>query len=337
MMKRWIFGATLVAVTQVLAGAVLADTHDDGYKWLSENRDIMAEGVIWNDRIGDGKDRYKTGGMTQSWVFPETLFLDERIIPGRVSALELQGRGFIATPDNTQAGGNTNDRPFVQYVGVGAYHRSWSRPQRFSDHTTGALETRAGVELGWQGDPLPLFELQDALHDNTQTNINTTNSVDGEFLINLEMEGVYRRQTSSRLLDLDIAPFIRVSTGMRENSVRTGADVVIGSSLKARTWNHEPAIGALIPGGSKQREGFNWAFWIGGDAGYVASDAFLDGGFAADGPKVTREELTLRLRAGIMLEYDPVALVYSINWLSPEFERQPEGQIVGAVSLKYRF
>jgi hypothetical protein len=336
-MKRWTFGVAFAAIITVLPAVATADARDEGYKWLSENRDIMAEGAIWNDRIGDGKDRYKTGGMTQSWVFPETLFFDDRIIPGRVSAIELQGRGFIATPDNTQSGGSANDRPFVQYVGVGAYHRSWSRPTRFSDTTTGAVETRAGIEIGWQGDPLPLFDIQDALHGDTQVTLNNSNTIDSEFLLNLEIEGVYRRQTSSRFLDLDLAPFIRVSTGMRENSVRAGADIVIGSSLNARTWNHEPAIGALIPGGSKQRAGLNWAIWIGGDAGYVASDAFLDGGFTADGPEVERETLTFRLRAGLMLEYDPVAVVYSINWLSPEFERQPEGQLIGAVSLKYRF
>ena len=336
-MKRWTHAVALATITTVVPAATAADTRDDGFRWLSENRDIMAEGAIWNDRIGDGKDRYKTGGMTQSWTFPETLFFDERLIPGRVSAIELQGRGFIATPDNTLAGGNPNDRPFVQYVGVGAYHRSWSRPERYSDTTTAGLETRAGVEIGWQGDPLPLFDLQDTLHDNTQVTLNNTNTVDSEFLINLELEGVWRRQTSSRLLDLDLAPFIRISTGMRENSVRVGGDIVIGSSLAARTWNHEPAIGALIPGGSKQRQGLNWALWIGGDAGYVASDAFLDGGFIADGPNVDREEVTFRLRAGVMLEYDPVAIVYSINWLSPEFETQPEGQLIGAASLKYRF
>lgn len=336
-MKPWTFCAALAASTQVLAGAALAEIREDGFKWLSENRDIMAEGAIWNDRIGDGKDRYKTGGMTQSWVFPETLFLDDRLIPDRVSALELQGRGFIATPDNTTSGSTINDRAFVQYVGVGAYHRSWGRPKRHSAETTSATETRAGIEIGWQGDPLPLFEIQEALHDNTQVTLSPTNTVDSEFLVNLELEGVWRRQTATRFLDLDIAPFVRVSTGMRENSVRAGADVIIGSSLSARTWNREPAIGALLPGGSKRRPGLNWAVWIGGDAGFIASDAFLDGGFVADGPKVDREDFTFRLRAGLMLEYDPIAIVYSINWLSPEFESQPEGQLIGAVSLKYRF
>ncbi|MGD1923694.1 MAG: lipid A-modifier LpxR family protein [Paracoccaceae bacterium] len=336
-MKSMKIVTTFAVGVLVLSGTARADVERDGFKWLSENRDIMAEGAIWNDRIGDGQDRYKTGGMTQSWVFPETLFLDERLIPGSVSAFELQGRGFIATPDNTQAGGGVSDRPFVQYVGVGAYLRSWDRPDRIDATTTGVLETRAGVEVGWQGEPLPLFEIQEALHDDTQVALSSANTVDGEFLVNLELEGVYRRQSSTRYLDLDIAPFVRVSTGMRENSIRGGMDVIIGSSLAARTWNREPAIGALLPGGSQQRGGFHWALWIGGDVGYIASDVFLDGGFTADGPDVAREELTTRFRAGLMLEYDPFAIVYSINWLSPEFDLQPEGQLIGAVSLKYRF
>lgn len=336
-MKPLTAGAAVLAIAQVLAGAALAELRDDGFNWRSENRDVMAEGAIWNDRIGDGKDRYKTGGMTQSWVFPETLFLDQRLLPGRVSALELQGRGFIATPDNTQAGGSATDRPFVQYVGVGAYHRSWQRPTRFSDRATGALETRAGVEIGWQGEPLPLFEIQEALHGDTQVSLSPSNTVAGELLVNVELEGVYRHQISSRFIDLDLAPFLRTSAGMRENSLRAGIDVIFGSSLSARTWNREPAIGALLPGGSKRRAGFNWSAWLGADTGYVLSDAFLDGGFTANGPEVGREDVVFRLRAGVMLEFEPIAIVYSANWLSPEFSDQPEGQVIGAISLKYRF
>ena len=54
-MKRRTVGAALVAAAQIYAGTALAEWRDDGFRWRSETRDVMAEGAIWNDRIGDGK------------------------------------------------------------------------------------------------------------------------------------------------------------------------------------------------------------------------------------------------------------------------------------------
>ena len=62
---------------------------------------ICIEGAIWNDRFGDGRDRYKSGGLTQSWLIPERRLTDMQWFEGRASGVEIQARGFVATPDNT--------------------------------------------------------------------------------------------------------------------------------------------------------------------------------------------------------------------------------------------
>jgi len=134
---------------------------------------------------------------------------------------------------------------------------------------------------------------------------------------------------------MQIAPYVQASAGMRENSVRVGSDVILGSSLEARTWNADPATGILTPGGARSRNGFNWLAWVGGDVGYIASDALLDGGFDGSGPSVDREALSARARAGIVLEYGNFALGYSVTWLSPEFSTQPTGQVIGAIQLRF--
>ena len=71
--------------------------------------------------------------------------------------------------------------------------------------------------------------------------------------------------------------------------------------------------------------------------GVVASDALLDGGFGGSGPSVEREVVTARARAGVMIEYEDLAVSYSLTWLSPEFRGQPSGQVIGAVQIKIDF
>ena len=338
MFMRSLIASTLIAAFALPAHANDRDI-DDTFTWISETQDIQAEGIIWNDRFGDGKDRYKTGGMTQSWLLPESVLLDEPLFTGHAVALELQGRGFIATPNNTSAP-TTSDRPFAQYVGVGGFLRTFGAPSFVNPRITQSIEHRVGVEIGFQGEPLPLFEIQEALHGATGAGamaMTSANTLDSEVLVNLEAKRTYRYHMDLGETEIDVAPYTMGSFGMRENSVRIGTDVVVGSSLSARTWNHDPAIGALIPGGSKPRDGVNWMSWIGGDLGYVASDAFLDGGFDGSGPSVNREEITARVRAGVMAEYDNFAVSYSVSWLSPEFTAQAEGQLIGAFQIKYRF
>ena len=63
-----------------------AETATAGWNWLAATNEIQTEGLIWNDSFGDGKDRWKTGGITQSYVFPERIFSEESWLPGRASS-----------------------------------------------------------------------------------------------------------------------------------------------------------------------------------------------------------------------------------------------------------
>lgn len=324
--------ATTLGATSAVAGS-----SQDGFRWLSENDEILREGIIWNDRIGDGRDRYKSGGATQSWVIPEGRLIDGRFIEGRASYLELQARALVMTPDNVTIGGVAGDRPFAQYASLGAFLRSYDRPVEDGRMTTRAIEDRIGIEVGLLGDPLPLFELQELIHNNGGFQLNNMRVLDTEVLVNVEGRRTMRWHMQLNDTDLEFAPYVSGSAGMRENSVRVGGDVIYGSSLEGRTWNIDPSVGALIPGGSKPRSGANWMMWVGGDVGAIATDAFLDGGFSRDGVSVPREELVARVRVGFMFEYENVALGYSMTWLSEEFEDQSHSQVIGAISVKYRF
>jgi hypothetical protein len=311
-----------------------------GWNWLATTNEIQTEGMFWNDRYGDGKDRWKTGGITQSYVFPEHIFSDENWFQGRASALELNLRALAITPDDTSfAEVNSDDRPYAQYAGIGLYLRSITRPEALTPVVAVQAEDRIGVEAGWQGDPLPLFDMQEALHGVTGTDGNAgnrSNSIDGEVLVNLEARRTWRFHLGQTGPDLEFAPFVQTSLGMRENSLRVGGDFFAGSALEGRAWGSDLATGAVMAGASMPRQGFDWTVFLGGDVGYIASDAFLDGGFAVDGPSVPRRDIVGRARTGLLLEYGNVGIGFSLNWLGREFRGQSNGQVLGAIQLKYR-
>jgi hypothetical protein len=330
----------LAVSTSAYAGEMPRDAVE-GWNWLASTNEIQTEGVFWNDRLGDGKDRWKTGGLTQSFVFPEHIFSDENWFSGRASALELNIRGLVITPDNTTATGIDNsDRPFAQYAAGGIYLRSIARPGALTPSITVQTEDRIGVEAGWQGDPLPLFDVQNAIHGMAGTGGNAgnlSNTIEGEILVNLEGRRNWRFHVDGAERDVEFAPFVQTSLGMRENSLRVGGDVFIGSALEGRTWGSDLATGAVMAGASMPRRGFDWTLFAGGDLGYIASDAFLDGGFAVGGPSVERRDVVGRARVGVLLDFNNYGIGFSLNWLGKEFRRQSDGQMIGALQLKYRF
>lgn len=331
--------AVLALSTPAQAGEMNA-----GWEWLATTNEIQTEGVFWNDRFGDGEDRWKTGGITQAYVFPEHIFSNENWFDGRASALELNVRALLITPDDTSFTGiDSNDRPYAQYAAAGVFLRSIGRPEALTPNVAMQIEDRVGVEVGWQGDPLPLFDMQTSLHGATGTKGNAgnlSNIIGSEMLVNLEARRTWRLHMSSAGdgfgNDLEFAPFVQTSLGMRENSFRAGGDFFVGSALEGRTWGSDLSTGAVMAGAASPRQGFNWTVFFGGDMGYVASDAFLDGGFTIDGPSVPRRDVVGRARVGVLLDYDNLGLGFSLNWLGKEFRGQSGGQMIGAFQLKYR-
>lgn len=331
---------TLLAAASALPAPARAADFQDGWKWLEKTNEIQTEGAIWNDRIGDGKDRWKTGGMTQSYVFPQHIFSDSPWFPGTAAALELNVRGLLMTPDDTSTNKvNLKDRPYAQYAAAGLYLRTISHPQMIHASFGMQQEDKVGFEVGWQGEPLPLYEVQKAVHDMTGsggTPGNMSDIIQSELMVNLEGRHTWRYHWDGARRDTEIAPFVQGSLGMRETSVRVGADLILGSALEGRTWGNDLATGALLSGASMPRKGFSWAVFAGADLGYVAHDAFLDGGFAVNGPSVPREKLVPRARVGVLLDYDHVGIGFSMNWLGKEFKAQKSGQVIGALQLKLR-
>lgn len=316
----------------------------EGWRWKAESTEINPEGIFWNDFLVDGQDRWKSGGVTQSYTLPERVFDTRPWTPwrdGRASGIEVQVRGLVVTPDNTAAPElGPEDRPYAQYLGIGGYLRSDARPRPAPLGTTMGVEDRVGVEVGWIGEPLFFFDAQDRLHDVIgmgETHSTEANSVGDGFLANIEARRTLRFHRDMGAADVALAPYVDLSLGMRQTAARAGVNGFVGGDLSARHWNMDPATGAVIPGAWQARPGLHWAVYAGADVGAVANDALLGGTAGLSGPSADPETVVARARAGLVVGWGRVAVSYGLAWMSPEFEGQDEGQLVGAVSVKLPF
>jgi hypothetical protein len=75
-----------------------------------------------------------------------------------------------------------------------------------------------------------------------------------------------------------------------------------------------------------------WSFLFGADTAYVASSVYLPDNRGPD-----LEEMRHRLRAGVNFGIGDSNFFYGVTYLSEEFEGQPEGQVVGTLSVDIRF
>jgi hypothetical protein len=71
---------------------------------------------------------------------------------------------------------------------------------------------------------------------------------------------------------------------------------------------------------------------LGGDVAHVFDRALLP-----SGGTVTAEKDRYRLRAGLHWQGKRASTFYGVSYLSREFVQQPEGQLVGSLSLNLRF
>lgn len=336
--------ASCVLAAGLGSGPAAASDALSGWIWKAESKELNPEGVFWNDFLGDGKDRWKSGGLTQSYTFPERIFDTDPWTPwfeNRASGIEGQVRGLVITPDNTSVEGHTEgDRPYAQYLGLGVHLRSDKRPRPAALGTSLGVEDRVGVEVGWVGEPLFLFDMQDRLHESLgmdETNVSDENSVSNGWLVNLEGRRTWRFHRDMGAADVQVAPYADAALGLRENSLRVGGDILVGNALAGRTWNEEPATGAMMPGARPPREGWDWAAYLGGDVGAIGSDALLGGGPFSSGPSIDEKTFVPRARSGIAVGYGPVTVHYGVAYIGPEFEGQDQGQLIGAISVKLPF
>jgi hypothetical protein len=126
-------------------------------------------------------------------------------------------------------------------------------------------------------------------------------------------------------------PFLEVRAGV-ETLARVGVDLTIGTlgegGLRLRDQVSGQRVAALNGGEALG----GWSFLLGADTAYVASSVYLPDN---RGPRPRRDAPPPA--RGVNFGLGDSNFFYGVTYLSEEFEGQPEGQVVGTLSIDLRF
>lgn len=267
-----------------------------------------------NDVIGDGEDRWRTGGYTVSWM-RGTRWNDLPATMGEV--LELRARAEVIAPANLTRP-PAGDRRYAGVLALGVH-------SHFDHH---GWDTRLGADLVLIGPQTGLASFQKLIHrlaDMPSPRV-ASNQIGNRLRPTLSAET--GRDLSFGAVTL--RPFVEAQAGV-ETFVRTGADLTIGHIADGALMLRETVTGqryrAISGTGAP-----GLTFVMGGDIARVFDSALLP----EDGAAVAGKTRS-RLRAGLHWQGEQSEVFYGVTMLGKEFDQQPDPQVTGALSLRFRF
>ncbi len=301
---------TRLAFSAVLAGSPIAASANELMGDYIGTTDIFV-----NDFLGDGQDRWRSGGYSKSWLYRD----------GLLGYGELRGRAEIITPWTPAGQGPNNDRINVGLLGAGAF---WE--QRMGD-----TRFHYGGELALLGESTGLHAFQEGFHDLFGYENGYNFSERNDPIIDDQISGMISGEVSHSFVMGDyvrVRPFVEAQAGY-ETFVRGGGDVVIGLLSDVGRWTRDPITGFITPMESEFLLDWRGFSLVGGiDYTYMASSQF----FPDSGP-VEMEDVRMRARLGLLLDLHFYNVFLGVSELSEEFTTQSEKQRVGLLSVDLRF
>jgi hypothetical protein len=271
--------------------------------------------VFTNDTIADRQDRWRTGGYGVSAFRGHSWSGALPVQPFEI--MEYRFRGEVMAPDNL-ARPAAGDRLYAGSLWFGAHtHLDWR-----------GLEVTAGADLVVTGEQTGIRRLQSQVHDwFSMPRMNVANhQVDnGAYL-----HGTMELARSMALGWGEIRPFLEVQAGV-ETLARAGVDLTFGAMGQGGLRARDPITGQRIAGIAGLNDG-GWSVLLGGDLAQVEHSIFLPSSRG-----YTVEPTRHRLRAGVNYGFGTSNLFYGVTYMSEEFTAQPEGQLVGSLSLVLEF
>ena len=282
-----------------------------------ERKTIGVSRLFDNDALGDQNDRWRTGSYNLSVLRGPDWTRTLPATPGEI--LEFRARAEIVAPANLARPSHRDRR----YAGI----------LSFGVHTHAALgqaEARIGADLVLTGPATGLSGFQRQVHDALGLPLPDTSNQLGNHvypMISAEVGRTFRLGEG-----ISLRPFVEGQVGF-ETLIRLGADLTIGHFGEGALLIRDPVTGQRVagvraPGGGRP----GVSLTLGGDIAQVGDSALLPEGGAA----VLRQDRS-RLRAGLHWQGQVSDVFYGVAWLSPEYEGQPEGQLVGSLQLRLRF
>ncbi len=270
-----------------------------------------------NDRLGDGQDRWRTGSWSVSVV---SGYGWDGARPARFGDIvELRFRTDIIAP-GVLYGPGSDDRPYVGALTYGM-HSHWA-----------ALggEMSAGVDVTMTGPQTGLSDLQDRWHERFSAPNLSDAVIAGQIGDTVTPSVTVEYGRPVRLSPVvQLRPFVELQAGV-EQIARLGADVILGRVAQGDLMLRDHPTGHLYRVTRADVTGVS--FVAGADWARIGDSLWLpeDGG--------TRRCRNGGGRAGFHVQMSRwVDWFAGVTWLSEEFVGQPEGQMVGSLSVNLRF
>lgn len=310
--------------------------------------------AIENDRVANTDRHYTHGsyasyvtgkGEVPDWARPATRRLP--LLAGPVDRLGVVLGQTMFTPDDIAAARLIeDDRPYAGYLYTGV--------QAYAEQLGGAA--RHGAQL----DGLQLWELDLGLvgpaseADDVQTMVHELidaqrpNGWDHQ-LANEPVANLYYTRYWRFLAALDddghqaaLIPQAEAALGNAYTYAAAGLSFALGRNLRAnwgaaRIRPNVRAAGFSDPRRGGAGEDWHWSAFVGVQGRAVARNVFLDGNAFDDSHSVDKKPLVGELQAGITLAWRRYQLAFTQVLRTREFERQPEADIFGAVTLSVTF
>ncbi len=273
--------------------------------------------LFTNDALGDQHDRWHTGSYSVSKLTGLHWSGSAPSEPGEI--LEYRFTADTVAPANLIAPA-ADDRRYAGALSLGA--ATHFKPSGF-DAMLGAGLTAIGPMTG-------LGEFQSRVHDLLGMDVPTTvleDQIPNQIL-------PYGTAEMARMVSLTrgltLRPFVSAQLGP-EDLVRFGADVIMGRMGQSDLLLRDTGTGHLYRGiaGDVAPQ---LSLIIGADYASVFHSVYLpEGGPAPLTPHRTR------LRAGYLWQGENAFVFSGLTYLSPEFDTQPEGQVVGSFTVSFSF
>ena len=283
---------------------------------LAEPRQTLGWGRLFdNDALGDLHDRWQSGAYTVSVLRgPEW---QGQLPTGFGELLEFRVSARTVTPGNL-TGPAPDDRGYAAPLSLGVQtHLYWR-----------GFEASLGADLVAVGPQTGVGGFQTWLHDVLNIGKPDLSNQIGSALYPTFKAELGRGFDVSE--QVSVRPFVAAQAGI-ETMVRAGGDVVIGTFGEGGLLLRDDTTGQRYKGIQGDRTP-GLSFTLGGDVAHVFSSALLPTGGA-----VEAIDTRGRLRAGLAWQGQTSSAFYGITYLSPEFDSQPEGQLIGSVNLNLRF
>lgn len=290
-----------------------------GHDLAAQDRVTLGWGRIFtNDQIGDGDDRWRTGSYTVSRLRGPFWSGYENARFGDV--LELRGHASVIAPDNLTVP-DAQDRPYAGVLSLGMHsHFGWNGNEVAfgGDLVLTGPQTGLGGFQTWFHDTLGMVPPSDAV----------LNAQIGNRAYPTMVAEAGRPISIGQ--NVQARPFVEVRAGV-ETLLRLGGDVMIGRFDRGGLSLRDATTGQRYRGvkGTRQ-DGLSLS--LGADVAQVFDTALLP-----STGSITASDTRYRMRAGLQWQAKGATAFYGVSYLSPEFDQQDQGQVVGALSLNLRF